>query len=67
MHEKGYQNSIKIEPAELTLWGALNAVTAYVDHVQVFNDDKYAQIMFGKGDQLKKTAYNLAFEMLSSM
>jgi phage/plasmid-like protein (TIGR03299 family) len=66
VYENGFQNSIKIEPAEPTLWGALNAVTAYVDHVQLFNYDKYAQIMFGKGDYLKQTAYNMAFEMLKA-
>lgn len=59
----GQKNEIEIPPADLNFWGAVNAVTAYVDHIQIFPGDTYASIMFGKGDQLKRNAYSLAMEM----
>ena len=43
-----------------TWWGAVNAVTAWVDHAQVVKGDRYAHALFGAGDRLKSTAYELA-------
>jgi phage/plasmid-like protein (TIGR03299 family) len=63
LYKYGHKNGLEIKPAEPSLWGALNAVTAYVDHAQAFKGDKYAHLMFGKGDQLKQFAYSLALEM----
>jgi phage/plasmid-like protein (TIGR03299 family) len=48
---------------EPTLWGAMNAVTAYVDHIQLLGDnDHYAYTMFGEGARLKELAYEKALE-----
>ena len=46
----------KIPPAENTWWGALNTVTAWSDHVQETDSDRYAHILLGSGDKLKATA-----------
>ena len=46
----------KIAPAESTWWGALNSVTAWSDHVQESESDRYAHILLGSGDKLKTTA-----------
>jgi phage/plasmid-like protein (TIGR03299 family) len=43
-----------------TWWGALNAITYYVDHEQETRGDRYAHLMFGRGDALKRKAYELA-------
>jgi phage/plasmid-like protein (TIGR03299 family) len=52
-------NGQRIEPEE-NAWGALNAVTAYVDHFRdVKNGDRYAHIHFGYGARLKEQAYKL--------
>ena len=45
-----------------TWWGALNAVTAYVDHDLATRRSGYAFAMFGRGDALKRQAYKLAVE-----
>ncbi len=55
----GIQNGFDMRPEE-TLWGALNAVTAFVDHKQPIDGDRYAHILFGSGAALKRSAYNLA-------
>jgi hypothetical protein len=62
---QGVSNGFKILPAEETLWGALNAVTAFVDHKQEINGDRYAHILFGSGANLKERAYELAVAQLS--
>jgi hypothetical protein len=52
-------NGQRIEPEE-NAWGALNAVTAYVDHLRdVKNGDRYAHIHFGYGARLEEQAYKL--------
>jgi len=61
---KGLSNGITIPPAEKTLWGALNAVTAFVDHEQKIGGDRYAHILFGSGATLKEKAYGLAMARL---
>lgn len=55
VHEHGIQ-SMKITPSEETWWGALNSITAWVDHVQASNNDRYAHILLGGGNQLKSRA-----------
>lgn len=60
----GLQNGMTIPPAEETLWGALNAVTAFVDHQQEIKGDRYAHILFGNGATLKRKAYDLAVTTL---
>lgn len=45
-----------IPPAESTWWGALNSVTAWSDHVQETESDRYAHVLLGSGDKLKATA-----------
>ena len=59
----GIRNGFEMRPEE-TLWGALNAVTAFVDHRQRFEGDRYAHILFGSGAALKRAAYNLALTYL---
>jgi len=61
---EGCNNGFTIPPAEKTLWGALNAVTAFVDHVQEIDGDRYAHILFGSGATLKQKAYELALAQL---
>jgi phage/plasmid-like protein (TIGR03299 family) len=62
--KNGFQNGLKIPSAPETLWGALNAVTAFVDHAQEIKGDRYAHILFGRGASLKQTAYKLALNYL---
>jgi phage/plasmid-like protein (TIGR03299 family) len=45
-----------IAPAEGTWWGALNSITAWVDHVQATDSDRYAHILMGSGDRIKSAA-----------
>jgi hypothetical protein len=61
---EGVSNGIEILPAEETLWGALNAVTAFMDHKQEITGDRYAHILFGSGATLKQKAYELALAQL---
>jgi phage/plasmid-like protein (TIGR03299 family) len=44
------------DPDEATWWGALNAVTAWVDHVQPVDGDRFANLLLGAGDELKAKA-----------
>ena len=62
---QGLSNGINIPPAEETLWGALTALTAFVDHKQEIKGDRYAHILFGSGATLKRKAYELALAQLS--
>ncbi len=47
---------LKLTPAGETLWGAVNAVTAWIDHVQPIDGDRYAHVLLGNGDKLKTRA-----------
>lgn len=49
-------------PAERTFWGALNAVTAWVDHVREVDGDRFANVTFGAGASLKSRAFEAAVE-----
>jgi phage/plasmid-like protein (TIGR03299 family) len=51
---------LSLEPDPPTWWGAVNAVTGWVDHVQPLQGDRYAHAMLGAGDRLKRTALALA-------
>lgn len=67
VHESGIENQKTIPPAEHNLWGALNAVTAFVDHAQATGKvDRYVHAMFGTGAELKRSAYRLALDYLPS-
>ena len=49
-----------------TLWGALNSVTEYTDHMMLGDDpaNPLNSIWFGRGEQLKLKAFHLAEQML---
>jgi len=54
VHKEGISDLMNpIPKAQPNWWGALNSVTAWVDHVQATDNDHYAHILFGSGDQLK--------------
>jgi phage/plasmid-like protein (TIGR03299 family) len=61
---EGCNNGLKIPPAEKTLRGALNSITAFVDHKQEIKGDRYAYMLFGSGATLKQKAYDLAVAQL---
>ena len=48
-----------LAPDSDTWWGALNAVTGWVDHVQDIDGDRYAHSLLGQGDHLKSAALTL--------
>lgn len=49
-----------LPPDPLTWWGAVNAVTGWVDHVQPVKGARYAHAMFGSGERIKRAAVELA-------
>ena len=53
-------NGVSLKPAEATVWGALNVVTAFVDHKQGITGDRYAHIVLGSG----ASPYELALAQL---
>lgn len=58
VHTRGI-SSRNIPPGEDSWWGALNSVTAWVDHVQKTENDRYAHILLGSGDKMKSLALKL--------
>lgn len=53
-----------------TMWGALNAITEYVDHSRTVRnvdgaDDRLASVGFGSGDKLKTRAFESAVTMMA--
>lgn len=65
LHRLGSKNGKEIPPAALTLWGALNTVTAYVDHFEKIGDrDRYVHSIFGAGAVHKRKAFELAVSHL---
>jgi phage/plasmid-like protein (TIGR03299 family) len=48
--------SHNIPPAENNWWGALNSITAWSDHIQNTESDRYAHVLLGSGDKLKSSA-----------
>ena len=60
-----YDSGQGADLARGTLWGAFNCVTEYTDHVM--GDDpttRLESIWFGRGEQLKRTAFQLAERMM---
>lgn len=55
VHQKGIVE--KIEPASPTLWGTLNFVTAWIDHVREAKDGRYGHILLGNDDKLKTACW----------
>jgi phage/plasmid-like protein (TIGR03299 family) len=55
----------KIPADAPTWWGAVNAVTAWVDHAQVVKGDRYPHALFGAGDRLKSRAFDMATVLTS--
>lgn len=49
-----------IPPDATTWWGALNTLTAWADHLQETQSDRYAHNLVGSGDKLKSSALELA-------
>jgi phage/plasmid-like protein (TIGR03299 family) len=49
-----------LPPDPPTWWGAVNAVTGWVDHLQPVKGERYAYLMFGSGDWIKQRAVRLA-------
>lgn len=47
-------------------WGALNSVTAWVDHIQAVEGDRYAHQMFGGGSDIKAKALDVALSMIKA-
>jgi len=57
-------NGQSTKAANCTLWGILNAVTYYVDHVRTQKTgDRLDSAWFGSGYMLKNKAWNMAVEM----
>jgi len=59
----GMENVWKMSPnldgVRKTKWGALNAVTEYVDHKMPIKGDRYTVNLLGSGASLKERAHNL--------
>ena len=62
LHESGQGSSL----ARGTLWGAYNSVTEYTDHqmIDVNPTKRLESIWFGRGEQLKLKAFQLAARMM---
>jgi phage/plasmid-like protein (TIGR03299 family) len=60
-----YNSGQGADLARGTLWGAFNCVTEYTDHVMGDNPTtRLESIWFGRGEQLKRTAFQLAERMM---
>ena len=53
-----------IESAKGTLWGAVNAVTYFVDHVRSGKSERIDSAWFGSGSALKQRAWSEALRLL---
>lgn len=49
----------RVPPEPANWWGALNAVTGWVDHVQQAKGARYAHALFGEGNRVKGRAMEL--------
>lgn len=56
----------EMKSASGTLWGLVNSVTEYVDHHQNVKslEHRMSDAFFGRGDQLKRQAMDLALELV---
>ncbi len=63
LHESGKGSQL----SRGTVWGALNAVAEYTDHVQnsSYPEKQLKSIWFGTGEKIKKQAFTLAQGMLN--
>lgn len=61
-HKIWNKPGVLVPKAEKNWWGALNSITAWVDHVSEVQGDRYANSMFGRGDRLKTDAYRRVLE-----
>lgn len=57
----------RIPSAEENWWGALNSITAWSDHIQATESDRYAHVLLGGGDRLKVTALNRIQSMVKEV
>jgi phage/plasmid-like protein (TIGR03299 family) len=55
----------ELATAKGTLWGALNAVTEYIDHHHECQGSRLAYSLLGSGSEIKAKAYRVVHEMLS--
>jgi phage/plasmid-like protein (TIGR03299 family) len=56
----------ELSTAKNTLWGAVNAVTYYIDHVKSANgSDRLDSAWFGSGNALKERAWTRARELIT--
>jgi hypothetical protein len=51
---------LSIPPEPETWWGAVNAVTAWADHLQPLRGHRYAHALFGSGDRFKTRVFEVA-------
>jgi phage/plasmid-like protein (TIGR03299 family) len=56
-----------LKTARNTLWGALNAVTYFVDHVRNSASDRLDSAWFGTGNQLKEKAWEAALQKVEAV
>lgn len=56
VHREGIPER-NIPPAEADWWGALNTITAWSDHLQTTESERYAHLLLGRGDKLKASAF----------
>lgn len=62
-----YEAGKGAEMSRGTLWGAVNAVTEYVDHHSTIKNGKYIDsVWFGAGNDFKNKAFSLAMKMAST-
>lgn len=56
----------ELSTARKTLWGAVNAVTYYIDHVKsAYGSDRLDSAWFGTGNALKERAWTSARELIT--
>jgi phage/plasmid-like protein (TIGR03299 family) len=65
VHRQGLPER-RIPAAKYNWWEVLNSVTAWVDHVQETEGDRYAHILLGGGDRLKATALELVITEMAN-
>ncbi len=65
---KLYETGLGSDLARGTLWGAFNSVTEYTDHLMPNEDpdSRLHSIWFGRGEQLKQKAFQLAENMMQA-
>lgn len=61
----GEGKGIELKSARGTAWGMVNSITEYVDHHQNVKSLEYrmSDAFFGRGDQLKRMAFDRALEL----